>query len=958
MPRDLNEQTRQLAVIFLKAEERIDLPVIAAAIDKAMFTLSPEEKSAVDREKLTKDLEATFSIWMGVETSLTNNVGHEPWLPEKKKEINWAYWRRYLRFLEEEEKWSPATVRNLDRLVDSVLEKIENPNRAGNWDRRGLVAGHVQSGKTSNFTGLICKAVDSGYKLVVVLSGVHNSLRSQTQSRLDEGFLGYDSVNARDSGGRKKIGVGLLEGCPPLNTITTSADNGEFKKSVAQNFNIDPNTQLLFVIKKNGSVLKNLLGWIDSYANCTDPATGRRFVKDVPILVIDDEADNASVDTGVGALKNGEPDPDYDPKTINGLIRRLLQSFARSAYVGYTATPFANIYIPHNAEADDYGKDLFPESFIINLPAPSNYVGPVQVFGLADLDGKSVDPLPLVTAVDDYLDLPPVGSSALRADDWDRGPGWMPPKHKPDHIPRFHGKEVLPDSLREAIRAFILARAGRLARGQVNQHNSMLIHVARFTSLQGLVANQVQDELDQLQDDINLWNVDNDAGVIEDLRKVWVSRFQPAVDAMKGADLMPLVWSQVRAQIKAAAESIRVKRINGSAGDMLDYKESEKTGLNVIAIGGDKLSRGLTLEGLTVSYFLRATRMYDTLMQMGRWFGYRPGYLDLCRLYTSPDLASWYVHIARANEGLREMFDDMARRKLTPREYGLKVQTHPDGLLITGAAKMRYAKKIKLSYDGSISETVVFEHSHINKNFQAFEALLKKLGKPLPESNKNNRAASDRSPVWQNIPVVYILDFLAEARVPENGPHKARPSLLSEFIRKHNANRELTKWTVGLVSSGNANSEDILNLKGMRIGSSERTVLAADQSGFSIKRLVSPADEMLGLSNAEKERALEITRENYRLDPARGRYRVTGLEADPMKIKEPNGAAVRSMRKKEEGLLLLYMMKPVYKRGGAIISGVKPPVVGFALSFPSETTTVTVDYAVNPVYWDLEYANQ
>jgi hypothetical protein len=959
------DQTRQLAAILLKREKIIDLPVIKKAIAGAMLMLPEPERADVDVEKLTRDLEASFSIWIGVETSLVDDTDHEPWLLEKKKEIDWAYWRRYQRFLEEVEEWSPVTVRNLDRLVDAVLEKLEDPNRTGNWDRRGLVAGHVQSGKTSNFTGLICKAVDAGYKLVVVLAGVHNSLRSQTQGRLDEGFLGYDSKNTAGAGPRRTIGVGALEGCPPVSTITTSADNGDFKTSVARNFHIDPNTKLLFVIKKNATVLKNLVGWIQNYANHTD-TSGRRYVKDVPILVIDDEADNASVDTRAGALdEDGRPDPEYDPAVINGLIRRLLHSFARSAYVGYTATPFANIYIPDVAKADGYGEDLFPKSFIVNLPAPSNYIGPVQVFGLADPGGTSVEPLPLVTPVDDYLDTPPSGPRALRHDDWDKGPGWMPPKHKRDQVPRHRDKDVLPESLREALRAFILARAGRLARGQDNCHNSMLIHVSRFTDVQNRVVVQVQAELDAIQDEIEVWNGKADSSIIEELEQIWERRFRPAVDAMAGDDLPRLTWSQIRSQVKQAADGIRVKQINGSAGDVLEYREAEKTGLNVIAVGGDKLARGLTLEGLTVSYFLRATRLYDTLMQMGRWFGYHPGYSDLCRLYTSPDLVSWYVHVARANEELREMFDDMARRKLTPREYGLKVQAHPDGLLITAAAKMRYATNVRLSYDGSISETVVFEHAQTDGNVRAIKTFVSKLGGPKRDHvdaganavGPRRRQDPAETLVWTGVDAEKILGLLAEVRVPENGPHKARPALLAEFVQKHVARNELTEWTVGLVSNQEADVADVHEIQEARIGLVTRKVsVHEDRSGFSVRRLVSPSDEMLGFSPEMRDRALEITRESFRRDPGRGRYRLSSEEADASKIKTPNGAAIRSLRRKEEGLLLVYLIKPV-DEAKEVISGAPVPVPGFALSFPSETTTETVDYVVNPVYWDQWYAN-
>lgn len=957
------DQTRQLAQILLKNEQLIDVGVIKRVVSTAMTMLPPEVRSTIEVDRLVRELEASFSIWIGVESSLEDNSDHEPWLNEKKASIDWRYWRRYERFLEEEKGWSSITTRNLDRRIDSVLEKLEDPNRTGVWDRRGLIAGHVQSGKTSHFTGLICKAIDAGYKLVIVLAGIHNSLRSQTQNRLDEGLLGYESQSSVDDGPRKVIGVGKLDpSCPHIGTITTAADNGDFRKSVAKNFHIDPDHRLLFVIKKNASVLKHLLGWIENYAQHTDKA-GKKFIRDVPVLVIDDEADNASVDINKDILdEDGVADENHDPAKINGLIRRLLGFFARSAYVGYTATPFANIYIPENARTELHGEDLFPRSFIINLPAPSNYVGPVQVFGLASDAERAQEPLPIVTTVTDFLDDPPPPPGTPRPRGWAKGPGWMPPQHNARHAPRLKGEERLPESLREAIRAFIIARAGRIARGRVNEHNSMLIHVSRFTDVQERVFDQVEQEVDDLVVEIDVWNGDPRAQIARSLEAIWKERFLPAVDALEGEDMIPLAWKDVLPHLKTAASGIQLKQVNGSAGDILDYKEHEKSGLNVIAIGGDKLARGLTLEGLTVSYFLRATKLYDTLMQMGRWFGYRPGYLDLCRLYMSPDLYSWYVHVTRANEELRDMFEDMARRKLTPKDYGLKVMAHPDGLMITGAAKMRYGTTVNLSYAGSISETVVFDPSQVGRNLETTEEFVRRISGSCKSSKKTGSAEQDeQTQVWSEVPVDDILAFLAKIKVPQYGPQKARPELLSEFIELHVPRGELTSWTVALIS--NTVTDQKKRIGGFEVGLIKRNLLQdnEDGSGFTIRRLCSPADEEIGLTDEQVAEALKRTREGFTNDAGRSRYREKDRDAES--IVRPSGAALRSVRPGKEGLLLIYPMRLTTTKSGddgkpveIPHHGVTSPVIGFALSFPGELSAGGVDYVVNNVYWNQEYA--
>jgi hypothetical protein len=690
-----------VAQALLKGEQTPTRQIIQEKVKIAVDSTTASQQNRaveVDEEKLVRELESLFNIWMGLGTVLENNKdGHIPWLADRNSEVNWDFWNRYVRYLEEEKGWAPSTTKGLDQLTDSILERLEYPLRSGDWDRRGMVVGQVQSGKTANYTGLICKAVDAGYKLIIVLAGMQDSLRSQTQLRLDEGFLGYDSqVHRASTQESSSIGVGQIPLGKRLiaDSATNSANNGDFSKKVAGQFGVSAGAgnPLLFVVKKNTTVLKNLLHWALRHGDKDEKSAKR--VRGVPLLVIDDEADNASINTNSPLLdENGKVQEEYDVSAINGLIRRLLHSFEKSAYVGYTATPFANIFIYSDPtqKNPEYGDDLFPRSFIINLPAPSNYIGPVQVFGLDTnpaIGLEASEALPIIRPVEDQKE-------------------WMPDKHKKDHVPG-----ELPGSIKEAIRAFILCCAARIVRGQENEHNSMLVHVARFTAVQSKVTKQVKDELNSLQKRLRYGDSNAPGKLEEEFEQLWKDDFVPTTSSILSSipdpPLKSVSWEEVKPLLHRAASKIQVKKINGTAKDVLDYWEHKDKGLSVIAIGGDKLSRGLTLEGLSVSYYLRASKMYDTLMQMGRWFGYRPGYLDLCRLYTTDELIEWYEHITVASEELRQEFDYMADAGATPDEFGLKVRTHPQGLLITGANKMKTGTVMQLSYTRSLSETTIF----------------------------------------------------------------------------------------------------------------------------------------------------------------------------------------------------------------------------------------------------------
>lgn len=933
----------QTAIERMRDDAPITMDLIATVVAEILsLPRSLLAADEVDRLTLIKNLEERYSVWIGKAVTLEQNDDHLAWLiPERKRE--WRLWPRYRQFLEKD--WSTIAVDSLDDTTDEVLSRLEDPTRPGSWSRKGLVVGHVQSGKTSSYTGLICKATDAGYKVIIVLAGLHNNLRSQTQMRLDEGFLGYETTPRDDNGETRvnSIGVGQIDSDPSIRPdyITTRDEKGDFSLAVGRKFGITPGGKpLLFVVKKNNRVLKNLLKWIDSILN------GRTMLEDVPLLVVDDEADHASVDTKEQAVdENGKLDEDHDPTKINGQIRLLLRKFQKTAYVGYTATPFANIFIHDQGRTEQLGEDLFPRSFIMNLPAPSNYDGPVRMFGLEpSSDDDGVPPLPLVTTVDDF-------ARSLRSDETE---GWMPPKHKNGFVPNFEGKNEVPPSLRRAIHEFVLVCATRRARGDTAVHNSMLVHVTRFTSVQRIVRDQIDQEVKAIRNRVRLAA---GSGIAHELKDLWQSSFVAKSEAV--AKLMPersfkaVSWIEVEAHLRDAIESISVRTINGTAGDILDYETHRETGFSVIAIGGDKLARGLTLEGLSVSYFLRASKMYDTLMQMGRWFGFRPRYLDLCRLYTTAELNEWFVHITQAAEELRLEFDHMKTINGTPKDYGLKVKAHST-MMVTSRVKMRNATEVEIDFAGAIQETIVFHRSptEIQANHVTVSGFLNLIGRPaeVDPSRMRTKEGSHNWPgarLWTGIPGKAVSALLRDYRTHETS-YQVNSKMLADFIDGQIDRGELTGWTVG-VFSGEGTSMEVggTQAKTVKRRENERFIkreVQLKQGRYLIRRLLSPKDEAIDLDAGSYDEALDRTVQEWHRDPGRSR------RTEPPET--PSGGAIRHVRGRhpERGLLLIYPLDPT-------VPGIdsEVPIFGIGLSFPSSENAVPIRYVVDNIFWEQEY---
>ena len=641
---------------------------------------------------------------------------------------------------------------------------------------------------------------------------------------------------------------------------------------------------------------------------------GRKVIRNKSLIMIDDEADNASINTN----------PDDDTSTrINSLIRDTLRLFDKSGYIGYTATPFANIFIP--IEEDQ----IFPRDFIINIPAPSNYIGPDKVFGIKVLEDEdeSDKVLPIVNRVDDYTALIPNGHRRDTA--------------MPDEVP---------ESLKTAIKCFIITCAVRRLRGQLTVHNSMLIHISRFIAWQAHIKTLVEntfdfyrrgiemkipvviDELRKTFEEDNEYSYDYQGEIITETYKSYKTVSQIILDTNSDVDSQIQVhhWADVLLHLNEAASRIQVKEINGGSGDALNYYD-HKNGLSVIAIGGDKLSRGLTLEGLSVSYYLRASRMYDTLMQMGRWFGYRPGYVDLCRLFTSRELNEWFCHITLASEELRDEFDYMADvAGSTPEQYALRVRTHPGVLQISASNKIRRAVNVEISWSGRLVESYQLQKNPtvISSNLKVTTDLINSLSNSF-ETESNNF-------LWRNVPVELVRPFFQKFRVSDN-LKKVEPSKLLDFIDVSAASNELTSWRIALITKSKADTFYNLNsTNGIeRVGCVIRSNADKnDENNLNLikNHIIRPNDEFFDLSKEEYDKALART------------IQFIAKQGKEYKYTFPKGEIVRNeFRDPRNPLLMLYFIDA--EKAG-MPSG-SEPIIGFAVSFPKSRFNPTVRYAVH-----------
>lgn len=746
-----------------KSEE--ELRTLIKVVASATSNLSGSEI-----ENIARKIESKQGIKVGL-GAIVDSVKFKPWLDDAKSEIAPFYWKRYEKLLLKT-GLPRDVITGTDIVTDKILGRLGNPKEHSSWDRRGMVVGHVQSGKTLNYTSLICKAADAGYRLIIVVAGIHNNLRNQTQIRIDEGFIGRDTGKTSDkkSGNAKHvIGVGHFD--PNRTPVSLTNTSRDFNKSTASTNTSEIDSYrvpVVLVIKKNHRTLENLLEWLRD-----NSARGDKEMIDQPMLLIDDEADNASINTK------------YSKKLvtkINGQIRDLLKMFHRSCYVGYTATPFANIFIDPDDNHDVHKEDLFPKDFIIGLDAPTNYFGPKKIF----IDGLPDDEEPTwLRSISDNEDLLPI-------------------KHKIEHE-----TYQLPDSLMFALRAFLLSRAIRNLRGQSSSHCSMLVNASRFTRVQSQLKNRLHEALERIQNALRVNSSSTSALMdpeIKALFDVWYTEYAE-VGRVEGGETK-FKWEEIQESIFDSIASAKVVEVNSRANE-LDYSNTGDRGQTVIAVGGFSLSRGLTLEGLTVTWFLRNTMMYDTLMQMGRWFGYRNGYEDLCRIWMPDDAIEWYAFIANAAEELHGELKIMEQAKATPEDFGLEVRSHPASLLVTAKNKMgagcEVITLVGLSNQFIETAKVSADSTKLNANLVIAKNLV---------SNLKKAAFTIENSQWglliRDVPIRYIDEFLAGwTNTPESVITETAPVRSYLSARRED---ELALWDLLIPSLQKGDVDDTLGV--------------------------------------------------------------------------------------------------------------------------------------------------
>jgi len=861
------------------------------------FAELPQFKGKLTEREITiisKRLETRFDITMGIGSILKAN-DYIPWLDDNRGGIDWYYWDRY-KWLLSKNSFSPSVIQGLDIVSNKIIDHLENPKKEGSWARKGLVVGHVQSGKTANYTGVIAKAADSGYKVIIVLAGLIKPLRDQTQIRIDEGFIGLDSSKQLDVSSlkEKRIGVGFKDYSRTPISLTTSTQ--DFKNKIANQLGAQIkhfNEPVVLVIKKNVSILKNLINWLKS---------NNLELNNVPMLLIDDEADHASINT---------KKDDQDPTTTNKRIRELLSLFEKNSYLGYTATPFANIFINPDSENEMLNDDLFPRDFIISLDAPSNYMGAKRIF-----DDES--DLNILREIDDYADI-------------------LPLKHKKDEFP-----ESIPSSLKEAIRSFILIKASRSLRGQRKKHNSMLINISRFTDIQSHLKLLVHDYLTELREAISIYYALSEKSALKDssiadLKYTWNKEFNNTEYS----------WADIQNELKNAISPVKVIEVNSSRNaEPLDYNEDNfPNGRNLIAVGGISLSRGLTLEGLTVSYFLRNSIMYDTLMQMGRWFGYRTNFEDLCRIYMSEEAISWYSHISRATEELRNEFKNMEKAQMTPRDFGLCVRSHPESLIVTARNKMRSGRSIvrKISLEGRLVETstLIKTKEVVQDNHQALHQLLRNI----PRTSHINKEKYGY--LFNDIPVANIATFLNSfINHPASQKTEKKPLIdYLDLLKKDGINTsDLILISLSSALSDNITKKELPSLQGNEIVYQKRTLSTEKQPESGIRlnknRVASRGHEKSGLT---MEQINSVEQSFYKNNPETKNF--------PDHI-------YRSKRTKP--LLMIHLLDCRYK-GNENKTIFPDGIVAYGISFPGEAGSRKpenlVEYVVNTTWWDKNYSD-
>ena len=866
----------------------------------------------------------------------------------KEDEIaNHSYWNRYKEYLIQLGNVPPSSINRLEEsTLPDILNCMSNPNSPTSQWKRGLVIGDVQSGKTSTYTGLICKAADAGYKVVILLAGITENLRQQTQGRIDEAIIGITQRKPKIKGQAietHRVGVGVNKGTLPATSYTSYVsdfvgNNDKIATSLESHKSL-----ILFVVKKNVSVLTKLRNWLrdqnyDPVKECID----------VPMLLIDDEADNASVNT-----KKDET----DPTKTNKLIRDVCCLFKNSTYIGFTATPYANVFIDPDSVDSMKQADLFPKDFIYVLTPPSNYIGANEIF---------FDNAPYNNSLRYICDIeePDYESDEyqymVENDEESLNMGTFYYKHKKN----WHG--ALPHSLREAVLSFFIANVIRDLRGQSRTHRSMLVNMSRFIKVHHYIAeyiseihneviNCVRYNFQDTGDNINI-------PIYTEFHQVWQSNYQHIQDV----SFERVINKQ---NLLKAIGKIKIVVVNGSKlSGALNYKDQEST--RVIAVGGLALSRGLTLEGLIISYFYRNTSTFDVLMQMGRWFGYRNGYEDLFQIWTTYMSAGWYAEVAIAAHELKDDIASMFSQKLTPKDFGIRVRDDNEALQITASNKMRTATSLdeRYSFYGNIYDTpylskdITFNRENHNVVNKFAQLLFENDYKLNYADNKYwntevNDKNNDKSRFFADVPKDLIINVLSQLKISLVNPNFNVKNLLDFITSDEHTN--LALWDVVFEGGDGKTHYDVHGLE--MITCPARSIEKA-QSRNVIQ--ISSRRRILGLREGKftlSEQDIATAENKCRQDWIKNEH-LTHAEAQHRSV--PLRAYFECLPDRKP-ILIIMLIEPIIKTTD--IEDFKEKlgndkVVAFAIGFPGLQDGInrknTKKYQVNKIYYKLNMLDE
>ena len=764
--------------------------------------------------------------------TITEREGSDTWLLKKKRKMlnsEHEYQNRYESYLVLNHYGYDAK-KAIVKEAEKVLSLCADPD--SNEKTRGLVMGDVQSGKTSNYLALANLACDYGYKIILILAGMTDSLRIQTQDRVDEGLIGAVSSTIGHKDKITYIGVGTYgNGGHYAIPLTTELADFAPANCTAN----DLNKPQVLVVKKNKKVLEAVKKWLKP---------GQANVSGRNILIIDDECDNASVNTKP-SLTSQEQE---DPSTINKLIRDIYNNFECAAYVGYTATPFANIFI--NPEKRIGFDDLFPSDFIHRLKSTNEVY-----FGIDKVFRDNRKHIKILKENEEFF---------------------IPAKHKSN-------LEIwqLPSSLKDAICTFLIANCIRTHRGDKTKHRSMMINVSAYNPVQEQLLELVERYVTTLLDAISQYDKYSTERFIKhnELKRIYEiytkdTLFNTPVSSKKPTSINDeLSFDELKGLLYEEISKFRVVVINSKRkGDQrFKYKDYKETGARVIAIGGFVLSRGLTLDGLMISYYSRNSVAYDTLLQMCRWFGYRPGYEDLCAIYMSQNNYDCFCAVVDALDNLDSQLEVMQVQGATPKDFGLMVLESPDtletNLLITARNKLRNSVEIirGLNYSGvDIDTSKLFRSVDYNRNnYIAVQKFVKKLSE---KGLKIQKYEHDRYMI-KDVSNTDLADLIELLKVPlEN--KKFDVENITEFIRK---GEYYKKWDVVFATGEKQNAElfklyDENGQECLSIPPVKRSFAIEDDEDIiriskNNNRLLEPGIFNAGLTESEIEEAKELAKQ-------------------------------------------------------------------------------------------------